>query len=133
MIIARIFITLQGDKIPFFVLVLPQRNHRKSGQIFLGGATEPGAVFAESAVMAGAQENLLFLMIVETTAEMGALSRYCPRTVFVDKKDKIVFKNKAAVRHDLMHLHRAWLLGSTVAEKAKNRIQKEDAGTPSEP
>ena len=129
----RMFITLIGNKIPFAVLILPHRGHLETGEIFLGRAAQPDAFLVEPAAMTGADQDAFLFLVVKPTAQMGAFPGNGPRPGLPDKEDKIMFQDKAAHRHDLVHLHYARLPGGAVAEKAENRIQQQGAGTPAQP
>ena len=122
-----------GNNVPLSVLLLPHRCHLKTGKIFLGWPAEPDAFLIKPAAMTGADKDAFLFLVVQPTAQMGALARDGPRSGFPDKQDKIMLKNKPVHRYNLIHFYYAWLPGGAVAKKTEKRIHKQGASAPAQP
>ena len=113
--------SLKGNNISL-ALFFRHSFNGKGRKVSLSRSVYQYPVLCKTALMAGADQQVLFNDEIQPAAQMGTYAGYGPRSLFADKKNKIVLHIDAPRCQVLEYLHMSWLFGGSEAKKIKYRI-----------
>jgi hypothetical protein len=74
--------------------------------------------------MAGTFQNVIFFMIIQFTAQVGACPGKCPALIVSVEKYKVRGGQKTGRSDGLIYLHVCWFFRNFKAGKLEDRVQK---------